>query len=329
MKRFFTKIGYFILPIIVIAYPLDYGLSHFLKQTKEIPAEFEVWNDIYSSNANCDIAIYGSSRAWVHIDPKVISDSLSLHTYNFGIDGHNFWMQYLRHLELVKYNKTPKTIVLSVDIFSLQKREDLFNPDQFLPYMLWNTNIREYTGSFIGYNKFDYYIPLVRYSGKISVLKTFVKNSIKGSSAPKIRNNGFLGMDKPWNSDLEKAKTNSSAYEIKIDSNTVNLLEKFIKECESKGIELVLVYTPEFIEGQKFVSNRDAVMRIYKNFATRYALNFYDYSSDSICLNKTLFYNANHLNKKGADIFSKKFAHDLKTRLHKNPLVKEELMVNK
>ena len=33
-----------------------------------------------------------------NIDPKILSDSLgNIKAYNFGIDGHNFWMlQYLR-----------------------------------------------------------------------------------------------------------------------------------------------------------------------------------------------------------------------------------------
>ncbi|MBE2208298.1 MAG: hypothetical protein IAE84_11975, partial [Saprospiraceae bacterium] len=90
-----------------------YGLfksqnGYYLKQTKKAPGEFEVWNDIYNSNVNCDIAIYGSSRAWVHIDPKILSHILQLNVYNFGIDGHNFWLQYLRHIEFLKYNPKPK-----------------------------------------------------------------------------------------------------------------------------------------------------------------------------------------------------------------------------
>ena len=36
-------------------------------------------------------------------------------------------------LDILKYNKQPKFIILSVDIFSLQKRKDLFESNQFLP----------------------------------------------------------------------------------------------------------------------------------------------------------------------------------------------------
>jgi hypothetical protein len=192
MKKFILKTLCFFLPAIILAYPLDFVMSYYLSQSKSYPGEYEVWNDIYNANANCDIAIYGSSRAWVHIDPEILSDSLVNKAYNFGMDGHNFWMQYLRYLEHVKYNKKPSTIILSVDMFSLQKRNDLFQLDQFLPYMLWNSNIQEYTSSYIGYNKFDYYLPLIRYSGKYKAL-TLIKENIAKDKATNTYTKWFFG----------------------------------------------------------------------------------------------------------------------------------------
>ena len=301
-----------------MAYPLDSIMSHFLSQSKTSPGEYEVWNDIYKTEAEYDIAIYGSSRAWVHINPKILSDSLGAKVYNFGIDGHNFWLQYLRHLELLKHNEKPKTIILSVDVFSLQKRKDLFQLDQFLPYMLWNSNIQEYTNSYIGYNDFDYYVPLIRYSGKTNSLKLIIKNIVNSQSNIGYRQNGFLGMDREWNADLEKAKKEQKSYIINTDSNSVVLFEKFIKECKANDIELILVYTPEYIDGQNFVANRDDVIQIYRDFSMKYSIDFFDYSNDSLCLNKKYFYDASHLNSSGAEIFSKKLANDLKARTHNN-----------
>lgn len=319
MKKFLTNIFlYFLLPAVIIAYPLDSIISHFLSQSNTPPGEYEVWNDIYNTEANCDVAIYGSSRAWVHINPKILSDSLGVKVYNFGIDGHNFWLQYLRHLELLKYNEKPKTIILSVDVGSLQKRKDLYQLYQFLPYMLWNSNIKEYTNSYIGYNKFDYYVPLIRYFGKTNSLKLILKNILNGQSNKRYRQNGFLGMDREWNADLDKAKKKRKSYKIDTDSNSIVLFEKFIKDCKANNIELILVYTPEYIDGQNFVANRNDIIQIYRDFSEKYSIEFYDYSNDSLCLNKKYFYNASHLNSSGAEIFSKKLANDLKARTHNN-----------
>lgn len=316
MNKFIITSLYFLLPLFIIAYPIDYIMSYYLSQSNNSPGEFEVWNDIYNSNANCDIAIYGSSRAWVHIDPKILNDSLELDVYNFGIDGHNFWLQYLRHLEFLKHNKKPKTIILSVDVYSLQKRIDLYQPDQFLPYMLWNSNIQEYTSSYVGYNTFEYYLPLLRYSGKSNALKTIINNIFINQSNDNFRNNGFLGMKREWNNDLDKAKENKDTYKIKLDSTSITLFEKFINECKINDIELLFVYTPEYIDGQNFVANRNDIFQIYRDMSIKYSIEFYDYSNDSLCFNKKYFYNASHLNNTGAEIFSKTLASDLKARTH-------------
>ena len=318
MKKFILKTLYFFLPAIPLSYVIDLVFSYSLSQSNAYPGEYEVWNDIYNSDANCDIAIHGSSRAWVHINPKILSDSLESEVYNFGIDAHNFWLQYLRHLEHVKNNKKPSTIILSVDVFTLPKRNDLYELDQFLPYMLWNSNIQEYTSSYIGYNKIDYYLPLIRYFGKSKALTLTIENIAKDKATNTYRQNGFLGQDCEWNSDFKKAKKERKSHKINTDSNSILLFEKFINECKANNIELILVYTPEYIDGQKFISNRDDIIQIYRNFSIKYSIEFYNYSDDSLCLNKKYFYNASHLNATGADIFTKKLANDLKARTHNN-----------
>lgn len=314
MKNFLTKIVYFIFPFILLVFFLDFVISYNLKQNTEYPGEIEIWNYIYGKEKFCDVAIYGSSRAWVHIDPKIISDSLNLSVYNFGIDGHNFWLQHLRHIEILRNNKKPKKIILSVDVFSLEKKSELYESDQFLPFMLWNKNIYDYTNSYIGYDKLDYFIPLLRYAGKGNALEKSFKSLVNLSPKEKYRHNGFLGMDRVWNSDFENANASDNFYEIKLDAKSIKLFEKFIKECKSLGIDLVLVYTPEYIDGQKFVKNRSEIFNIYNSMSKKYNLTFYDYSNDSICFNKSLFYNASHINMYGAAIFTKDFASKLKAQ---------------
>ena len=180
--------------------------------------------------------------------------------------------------------------------------------------MLWNSNIQEYTSSYIGYSILDYYLPLVRYSGKTSASNLIKQNIVKGKGTNSYRQNGFLGMDREWNSDIEKAKTQLKSLRIKMDANCILLFDKFINECKANNIELILVYTPEYIDYQKVWENRDDVVKIYKDFSIKYAVQFLDYSNDSMCLDKTYFYNGSHLNSLGANVFSKKLASNIKTR---------------
>lgn len=292
----------------------DYFISNKLKKNHKSPGEIEVWNDIYSGNINSDIAIYGSSRAWVHIDPSILEDSLNLKAYNFGIDGHNFWLQYLRHKEYLKYNNSPKIILLSVDVFSLQKRKDLYELNQFLPFMLWNKNIIKFTSSYNGFTYKDYYFPLLRYNGKIRKIELDREDNTEIT----YRQNGYKGMEREWNTDLAKAKLKMSQYKINMDSSSVNLFNQFLMETKENNIKVILVYTPEYIDGQKFVENRDEIIKVYKEFAEKYNLIFLDYSNNDLCKRKELFYNSSHLNKEGAEIFTRKLSSELKARAHNN-----------
>lgn len=310
MKTLIRKILLFSLPLLLLAYPLDVFISQNLKKTNSFLGEFEVWNDIYNGSLNADILIYGSSRAWVDVNPEIIKDSFNLNTYNLGLDGHNFWLQYLRHLECIKYNSPPKHIILCVDFNSLQKRDELYLYEQFLPYMLWNNNIKTYTSSYKGFKYFDYELPLLRYVGEPSILeKAF--NSVWGHKNSSYRYKGYKGIKKTWTDDFELAKTKMGNYQVALDSASIKLFDKFLMECKNSQIEVSLVYTPEHIVGQRFVTNRDQVITIYKNFAKKYNLQFLDYSKNPICLDTSFFYNATHLNKTGSELFTKKLVQDL------------------
>jgi hypothetical protein len=291
----------------------DYYISEKAKNNHESPGEIEVWNDIYNGEINANVAIYGSSRAWVHINPTILEDSLNIKAYNFGMDGQNFWLQYLRNKEYLKYNKPPKVIIVSVDVFSLAKRKDLYQYNQFLPYMLWNNNIKKFTSSYNGFSFEDYYLPLFRYYGSMRGSGSVIKSS---SNKNLYRNKGYKGMERKWNNDLAKAKLEQKRFSINIDSNTVSLFNQFLLECKSNEITVILVYTPEYIEGQNFVENRKEIIKIYNDFSNKYDLLFLDYSKDNLCTQKEYFYNASHLNKKGSEIFTSKLAHDLKARTH-------------
>lgn len=313
MRSFLYKVALFLLPLFLIAYPLDYFLSYYLSQSKESPAEFEVWDDIYGSKIDCDVAIYGSSRAWVQFSPSILGDTLSKRVYNFGIDGQTFWLQYLRHLEFLKNNKPPQTIILSVDIFSLNKGTR-YNNEQFLPYMLWNQNMRKFVDSDFGYSALDYYIPMLRYAGKVKSLKRVAKSICK-RYPENFRFNGYRGMDIEWKEDFEKTKATTRSYSVSINEEVVNLLEEFIQSCTKLGIRLILVYAPDYIEGQQFISNRDQILSLYTDISKKYNIVFLDFSNDDICMKKEYFYNATHLNRKGAELFSQKLASMLKKHI--------------
>ncbi len=293
-------------------YFADWFLSYNLSRSQG--NEFVVWNDLFKGNIKVDVAIYGSSRAMVHMDPKIFKDSLNLEAYNLGLNGHNFWLQYYRHKEFLKYNKAPGIIIHSVDMFTLAKRKDLFQMDQFLPYMLYNRELEKWIDSYQGFTHYDYNIPLVRYYGQYKAIGNALRTAFHNYSSisDSARYRGFMYKNLAWNDDLEKARKQFPDYRITVDKKSVELFNEYLYECKNAGIPVILVYSPEYIEGQDFVKNRAEIINIFSVFAARYNIPFLDYSNDSISYNKNYFYNTSHLNGRGAEIFTSKLIHDMK-----------------
>lgn len=313
MRKFLLELSLFALPIFIVMYFVDTAVSKYLQNSKDYAfGEINVWRDIFDGNINADLLVYGSSRAFVNISPQIIEDRMHISAYNLGIDGHNFWLQFLRHKEFLKYNRKPNFIIMSVDAFTLEKRKDLYNKEQFLPYLLWNKDIYLYTSGYDGFSVADYCIPLIRYlkEGK-PIVDAIEKVKNKEVNCNSIRYKGYKGYERNWNDDLEKAKANASHYEINIDEETTRLFEQFIHSCKKDNIKILFLYTPEYVEGQLYIKNRKEIISKYQYLANKYSLPFIDYSDDSICMEKRFFYNAEHLNKLGSEVFTNKLVKDL------------------
>ena len=151
---------------------------------------------------------------------------------------------------------------------------------------------------------------MIRYLYNTSALIAAVKSFTNVRNTPS-RYKGYKGMEYTWNLDLENAKSQFNTYEVKFDPSLTKLLEQFIKECKEENIKLVLLYTPEYIQGQAFVKNREAMISKYKSLAQKYRLAFLDYSGDELSMQQQFFYNAQHLNKKGSEIFTRKLINEI------------------
>ena len=220
-------------------------------------------------------------------------------------------MQNYRKVLAMKQQVKPKVIIQSIDVFTLEKRADLFYPDQFLPYMLGTEELEKVTESFIGYSHADFHIPMLRYYGKGKAVVESVKMAF-GTNNPVTRFRGFQGQEKGWNNDLDIAKAKMGSYTVKHDPGTVKIFEAYLSECKRNNIQVVFVYCPEYIEGQSFIANRKEMMAVYANWSEKYGIPFFDYSNDPISFDKKYFYNALHMNKPGAEYFTYKFIQDLK-----------------
>ena len=313
MKKFVVNVTLFVLPLLLLVYPADFFISHYLKKSNNfLGYEYPVWNDIFENKVDANIFIYGSSRAWVHLDPEVIGDSLGAKAYNFGVDGHTFRLQHLRHQIAVKSLPQPKLIIHSIDLITLMPQQDLYNYEQFLPYMLDRDDLQTPLLNFSGFEPIDFKVPLVRYYGQYDVVRESIGQFTGLDANQPVRIKGFRAEDKAWDGTFEQIRSKLKHFYVKYDPQVKRLFEQYLEECKQKNIKVILVYTPEYIEGQEFEINRAEVLAMYRQMAVKFDVLFLDYSKNEISYSKEYFYNAMHMNANGVDRFNRIFMEDLR-----------------
>jgi hypothetical protein len=317
MRFFLLNILKFIIPIIIFLFISDHIITQGLRVSGY--GEYKEWNEIFNGNINADLVINGSSRPFTAISPSILDSVLHLKSFNLAMNGSEFCHTNTKYLIYNEFNKAPKIVIQALDMHSLRKTDALPFPEQFLPYFE-NDLIKKLVVSYGDFSTFDFYIPSFKYLYKYTVqfvgiceyfnLIHFNNRNYKGYRKTNL---------KTWDGEGETTKfiiKHPHGIVINLDTISVKLFDSFLQNSKKLNIKVILVYPPLFIEYQYLIINREEIMNLYKQFTKKYDLIFLDYSNDPISYNKSLFYNANHLNAEGSEIFSKKLSIDIKKKLN-------------
>lgn len=173
---------------------------------------------------------------------------------------------------------------------------------QYFPFF-YNDGMRKEVLPKEDFSFLDMYIPLLRflkYSNLYEVLSD-LKNT-----CPVVR--GYNARELNWNGkNLDDIDTIKFSY----CEESKELFCNYLKQCKDDSIKVIFVYTPFYIEGTNKVSNIQEYYDFFDSIANSYDCTILDYLHLPICYDTTYFYNAMHLNKKGAEKFSRILAHDL------------------
>lgn len=317
IKRFFKKIALLSFLIIISLYALAFAVDNGLRKSRN--EYFAAWNDLFDAKINADLLILGSSRAEFHISPKIIDSTLHLNSYNLGMSAWHFDMQLARFKLYLAHNKKPDYIIHNVDVYGFAKRADVVNPEQFLPFInepILLATTRGHKGEFDIYQQ---NIPLLKYKNQQSLawegICNFVHLTALYDTTSKYK--GYKGNVYEWNQDFERFKKRyPKGVKYSFNKEIKKQFEEYLAFCEKQNIKVVLLYAPEYYEVQPLYKNKTTIIEMCKNASKRYHCYFLDYSNDSLCYQRKYFYNSQHLNKRGAEIFSQKLALDVKRLLH-------------
>lgn len=297
MKRFCYTLLTFCILLILIMIGLDAFVSRQYHNCKD--RVYDGWNYIFYDTTYNDLVINGNSRAWVQYNPNILDSVLNINAYNLGIDGSGINRQMIKYNFYCSYHKYPKFLIQNIDIFSLAITKG-YDREQFFPYF-YNQTFLSAVAKHEQFSLLEKILPFYRYIGTTPINRLYSKEQI-------LTNKGYTGIDRMWNSNsYDKIDT------VYADLDTILYKEfrAFLQKQITMGTKVIFVYAPMYHGVTEKCVNMNEMYETYEQLAKEFDIPILNYNEASICYDTTYFYNATHLNKKGAEKFSEQLAHDI------------------
>ena len=313
MKGFLTKTLIYSLLFIVVCYGLQFMADKGLRKSNS--NDFKNWTMIVQGEMNAELLVTGSSRAMRMIDPQILENETGMVTYNLGMEGARLQSQMSRWDSYLEYNDKPKVIVQTVDLMSMGHANTVFKKQQFLPF-LQEDFVYDALKPVDNKLYIDRYFPLYKYHGYVDEFKEGISLFFGMSSTKKYTEyRGYESKDKKWNTEFQQMKdtlkNDTLIHPNHLVKEGFEILERMISDCQERDIQLVLVFTPQYIGLTELQVQTDNIIKGFEELGMKSNVHFLNYAFDPICQDTTYFYNAMHLNKIGAEIYSKNLSNDL------------------
>lgn len=242
-----------------------------------------------------EIIILGSSRASHHYNSAIFENKLNLSAYNAGRDG-NFIFYHFAVLNGVLNRYTPKIVILDLNRAELLEDQESYDRiATLLPYYKKHPEIR----SIIEHKGFYENIKLISNIYPFnSLILTIAIGNLELNKKRNADYLGYLPINRTYDGPL---KTETISTIDKLDSLKVKIYKSIIYECKKKGVKLVVICSPYYIQ----FPTEDISLLLAEEIAKQNGVEFYNFSDNPIFLsNKKLFADNAHLNDHGATVFS-------------------------
>ena len=312
MKRFLIKLGITAAALLAAVWGLDLIITHNLKHSDA--RMFSTYNAIYSDTLQCDAVVMGSSRGQVQYDVRIIDSIARLNCYNISVDGRCIDAEVTMYNFYRRHCPKPRLIIQNIDWGTLQMSNG-YEREQYLPY-LDKDDLYQQTKDSEGFNWADRWLPLVRYAGYLNVILEGLGMHARLQHPDNIYK-GYFAVDTQWDG---TTFGQIDTLDFECNPKAVAIFDHYLAQCRQEGIRVVMVYAPFYIGAtRKMGSAVDTMFALYQSFADRYGCDILNYTYDSISYDTLNFYNASHMNRRGAELFSTKLAKDLSKLLYLNP----------
>lgn len=306
MKKFLLTILLILSVLYIINIGLDVYVSNQLRQSRD--RRYVGWNEITQSQINADMVILGSSRALRQYDPSIMDSILRMKVYNLAINGSCLNRQIAKYNIYKHYQaKHPCYILINVDYHYTLEWTTGFEREQFFPYMT-NPFARNQILRVEPFSWPELYIPIYRYTTYKGLFPILLEKNYDSGVI-----DGYQGFDVPWDGSMYMKRT---SYHFNVNDSTLEMFDFFLSERRMEGDLVIFCYAPIYIGLTEKVDNLSEMYDVYTAFSQKYNIPVLDYTFSDLSRDTVYFYNATHMNKYGAELFSERLAHDLDSLLH-------------
>ena len=304
MKQFFSKFGTFFLIVFVGAWIIDFALSYNLRHNEN--RMYASWNQIYNDTINYDLVINGPSRAWTQYSPLILDSILDVNSFNLGMDGSAINRQMIKYKKYCELHGEPKYLIQNIDLGTMSYTMG-YEREQFFSYFFYDRDLLNEYDQYENFSWGEKYVPCYRYLGYEDVMTEAIFHDNKKHFFEYL-NKGYFSSDKEWDGSVLYAM---DSVECAIDSNALSLFINFLQEEIDNGVKIIFVYAPIYIGAREKMVNEEEMFAMYDSIAKKFDIPILDYNDIPMCYDTTYFYNATHLNRMGAELFTTKLAHDI------------------
>ena len=266
--------------------------------------------ELLSDTLNGDIVIMGNSRALCSYNPITIEHILHRKVWNIGVSGQPFGISYMRYHLYIQHNKKPKLVIVNIDNNELDMISNGFGREEYYPY-LSDSIIRTYIDLY-GFTWKHIYIPMYKYLGDYKLIGYGLLSAIGFYPFPsQTHYHGFYNANNKFDgNELRNQLLKDSIFRAECSEEAICLLNNFIGELQQQNIHSLLCYAPQYKELYQHLQI-DSCLSEYRYLSETYNIPLLDYSSLTWTNDSTYFYNANHVNLKGSELFSTQLALDM------------------
>jgi hypothetical protein len=286
---------------------------HFRSDRADIDANMHYL--LRPSTEQNDILFLGNSRVLNQIDPRITEEMTGLKAYNLGLEGGSTVYFNMVYQVYMQRHPKPKYLVINVDFRCFDTEQPVFNFPDYFPYLkdslVYESLAPYYSDYQSGIRQFYYKVKRINTKSDPNKI-----SNIKGLISPKIPTElplvdslrGFHPFDMTWESQRHVIKQ----YDARYSQQGFEVLRDMILDARAHDIKVILICAPFYKDYLLIVRNYKVVRDSISSIAKATHVPYWNYSDITMGDSSIYFYNVNHVNARGAAVYTRLMSEDLK-----------------